>query len=81
MVDFRFGTRLVHLDTRNMKKLSYKDLIVVLGVLVAALIILTTVYFKDGVVETNSMKTPEKKIKPAAILNTVMQKLTSRTTL
>jgi hypothetical protein len=81
MVDFGFGTRLVHLDTRKMKKLSYKDLIVVLGILVAAFIILTTVYFKDGIGQTNSMKAPEKKVKPAAIINTVLQKLTQHTSL
>lgn len=81
MVDFEFGTRLVHLDTRKMKKLSYKDLIVVLGVLVAAFIILTTVYFNDGTVHTNSMKAPEKKVKPAAIINTVLQKLNQHTSI
>ena len=81
MVDFRFGTPLVHLDTRKMKKLSHKDLIVILGILVAAFIILTTVYFKDGIGQTNSMKTPEKKVRPAAVINTVLQKLNQRTTL
>ena len=81
MDDFRFGTRLVHLDTRKMKKLSHKDLVIVLGILVAAFIILTTVYFKDGVVETNSMKVPEKTVRPAAIISTVLQKLSAHTSL
>jgi len=81
MVDFGFGTRLVHLDTRKMKKLSYKDMIIVLGILVAAFIILTTIYFKDGIVETNSMKAPEKKVRPAAIINTVMRKFITNTSL
>ncbi len=80
MVDFGFGTWLVHLDTRKMKKLSHKDLIIALGILVAAFIILT-VYFKDGIVETNSMKAPEKKVRPAAVINTVIQKLNSHPSL
>jgi hypothetical protein len=80
MVDFEFGTRLVHLETRKMKKLSHKDLIIALGILVAAFIIFT-VYFKDGIVQTNSMKAPDKKVKPAAIINSVLQKFTQHTSL
>lgn len=62
-----------------MKKLSHKDLIIALGVLVAAVIIISSVYFKDGNAERNSMKVPEKKIKPAAILKAVVQKFSSHT--
>ena len=81
MDDYRFGTPLVHLDTRNMKKLSHKDLIIALGVLVAAVIVITSVYFKDTTDARNSMRAPEKKVKPAAIINTVLQKLSAHTSL
>ncbi|HTH56449.1 MAG TPA: hypothetical protein VL728_10430 [Cyclobacteriaceae bacterium] len=61
-----------------MKKLTYKDLIMVLGVLVAGAIIVTSVYFSDA--KKDSVKVPGKKVKPAAILNTVVSKFTSRAT-
>jgi hypothetical protein len=79
MVDFDFGTWLVLLDARKMKKLSYKDLIVALGVLVAAFIILTSIYFHDTDAKKAVKVSPEKKIKPAAIINHVLQKFTSHT--
>jgi hypothetical protein len=82
MVDFSFGTPLVHLDTRKMKKLSHKDVIIALGVLVAAIIVITTVFFKDAAAANNSVKVvPERKIKPAAILKTVVQKFSSRSSI
>ncbi|MBI1769616.1 MAG: hypothetical protein HYR67_14705 [Bacteroidetes bacterium] len=64
-----------------MKKLSHRDLIIALGILVAAVIIVTSVYFKDANVETNSVKAAPKKIKPAAILKTVVKKFSSRISL
>jgi hypothetical protein len=64
----------------KMKKLSHKDLIIALGVLVAAVIIFTSVYFSDARGETMKA-TPGKKVKPAAILKTVMRKLTTHTSL
>lgn len=80
MVDFVFGTRLVFLDARKkMKRLSHRDLIIALGILVAAVIILTTVYFSDVKAENKSVKiVPDKKIKPAVILKTVVQKFSVR---
>jgi hypothetical protein len=64
----------------KMKKLSYKDLIIALGILVAAFIIVTSVYFKGPGSNEKAVKiNSEKKIKPAAILNQVVQKLTSST--
>jgi hypothetical protein len=66
----------------NMKKLSYKDLIIALGVLVAAVIILTSVYFKGFGMTNRSVKVaPEKKMKPAAILELVGKKFSSRISL
>ena len=60
----------------NMKRLTYKDLIIALGVLVAAVIIFSSVYFSDS--KSNSVKVPGKKVKPAAILNTVVRKFSTR---
>jgi hypothetical protein len=60
----------------KMKKLTYKDLIIALGVLVAAVIIFSSVYFSDD--KSNSVKVPGKKVKPAAILNTVVRKFSTR---
>jgi hypothetical protein len=82
MVDFTFGTPLVLLDARKtkMKRLSHKDLIIALGILVAAAIVFTSVYFKEIGAETKAVKsTPEKKIKPAAILKTMVHKFSSHT--
>ena len=62
----------------TMKKLTYKDLIMVLGVLVAGAIILTSVYFSDTKKESVKVA-PGKKVKPAAILNTVVRKFTTHT--
>jgi hypothetical protein len=62
-----------------MKKLSYKDLIIALGILVAAVIIVTSVYFSGPKGERAVKVAPEKKIKPAAILKTMVQKFSSRT--
>jgi len=59
-----------------MKKLSYKDLIIALGVLVAAVIIVTTVYFSDDKGASVKMA-PGKKVKPAAIMNSVVRKFSS----
>jgi hypothetical protein len=82
MVDFSFGTPLVYLVTSKMKKPSYKDLIIALGVVVAAFIIVTSLYFKDGNTERNSMKVgSEKKIKPAAILKAVVKKFSSHSSI
>lgn len=79
MVDFKVGTALVHLDARKMKKLSHKDLIVALGILVAIVILIVSVYFKDVKVGSGAEKiVPEKKVKPAAILETVVRKFSSR---
>ncbi len=79
MVDFKVGTALVHLDARKMKKLSLKDLIIALGVLVAAVIIIVSVFFKDVKAASGAVKiVPEKKVKPAAILETVVKKFSSR---
>lgn len=62
-----------------MKRLSHRDFIIALGILVAAVIILTTVYFSDVKGENKSVKiAPDKKIKPAVILKTVVQKFSVR---
>lgn len=63
----------------TMKKLTYKDLIIALGVLVAAVIIFSSVYMSDS--KNNSVKVPAKKVKPAAILNTVVRKFSTHTRL
>lgn len=63
-----------------MKRLSYKDLIIALGVLVAAVIILTTVVFSDAKKESVKVA-PGKKVKPAAIFNTLVRKFSTHVSL
>jgi hypothetical protein len=66
----------------EMKKFSHKDIIVALGVVVAAIILIASLYFNEGNARAESVKiVPDKKVKPAAILKAVIQKLGNRTSL
>ncbi|MBS1681785.1 MAG: hypothetical protein JST48_08750 [Bacteroidetes bacterium] len=61
-----------------MKKLSHKDLIIALGVLVAGVIIFSFIYFNSENTPIKSVKiVPEKKIRPAAILQKAVKKFSS----
>lgn len=63
-----------------MKKLSHKDFIVALGVVVAAIILVVSIYFNEASTAAESVKiVPDKKVKPAAILKAVIQKLGNKT--
>ncbi len=65
-----------------MKKLSQKDFIIALGVAVAAIIIVFSLYFKDSAaqsVRSSTKPTPEKKIKPTVLMKKVLEKLAART--
>jgi len=65
-----------------MKKLSQKDFIIALGVAVAAIIIVFSMYFKDSSaqsIRSSAKPTPEKKIKPTVLVKKVLEVLASRT--
>ena len=57
-----------------MKRLSQKDLIIVLGVAVAVIIIITSIYFKETQPH-NATQFPEKKVKPTVLIKKVLEKL------
>jgi hypothetical protein len=63
-----------------MKKLSHKDLIIALGIAVAAIIIVSSIYFKDTSAHQGSstQPAPEKTIKPTVLLKNALDKMTSR---
>jgi len=65
-----------------MKRLSQKDLIIALGIVVAAVIIITSVYAREIGTQSKEVKIiPDKKIKPAAVIWTVVGKFSSSTSL
>jgi len=63
-----------------MKRLSHKDLIIALGVAVAAIILISTIYFKEpGKSECSSTKPmPTGKAKPTVIIKKALEKLASK---
>jgi len=64
-----------------MKKLSHKDLIIALGIAVAAIIIITGIYFKDNATQrerSSTQQAPTGKARPTVIVNKVLEKLASR---
>ena len=65
-----------------MKKLSHKDLIIALGIAVAAIIVVTSIYHKDSVSQnerSSSQPAPKEKAKPTVLIKKVLEKLASRT--
>jgi len=65
-----------------MKKLSHKDLIIALGVAVAAIIIISSIYFKDSAGQsqrTSTQPIPEKKVRPTVLVKKVLEKLSAKT--
>jgi len=64
-----------------MKRLSHKDLIIALGIAVAAIILISSIYLKDSVQnERSSTKpVPSEKAKPTVLIKKVLEKLASRT--
>jgi hypothetical protein len=82
LVDFKIGTRLVAFASINkMKKLSHKDLIIMLGVAVAAIIIVSSIYLKDSGQSRRSatQPVPERKIKPTVLIKKALERFTSKT--
>ena len=58
-------------------KLSYKDLVIMLGVLVAAIIVITTFYIREGTsqVKGKTIKSPTTSIySPAKVLRKIIDK-------
>ena len=51
-------------------------MIIALGILVAAVVIITSVYATD-IGAQSKVKVPEKKVKPAAVLKNVVEKFAS----
>ena len=63
-----------------MKKLSQKDLIIALGIAVAAIIIITGIYFKDSSAQTrHSTQFPQKKAKATVLVKKFLEKLAPKT--
>lgn len=65
-----------------MKKLSQKDLIIALGIAVAAIIIISSIYLKESAGQSHRSSTkpvPEKKVKPIVLVKKVLEKLASKT--
>ena len=60
-----------------MKKLSQKDLIIALGIAVAAIIVISSLYFKENLVqnERSSRPVPAGKAKPTVLVKKVLEKL------
>jgi len=66
----------------NLKRLSQKDLIIALGIAVAAIIIISSVYLKDSAGQSQGSSTkpiPEKKVKPIVLVKKVLEKLAAKT--
>jgi hypothetical protein len=65
----------------KMKKLSHKDLIIALGIAVAAIIIITSIYFKDSAIQSDrssSQPVPTGKAKPTVLVKKVLERLASK---
>jgi hypothetical protein len=74
LVDYRFGIEIV--DLVNVKtKLSYKDFLLLVGVLVAVIIALTTWVYTENLPEATQMTPPSKKSSLMANPSAVVQKL------
>lgn len=63
-----------------MKRLSHKDLIIALGVAVAAIILVSSIYLKDAGQNVRSSTKPvsSEKAKPTVLIKKVLEKLASR---
>jgi uncharacterized protein YpmB len=67
-----------------MKRLSHKDLIIALGIAVAAIILVSSLYFKENTNQregSSNQPVPSGKAKPTVLVKKVLEKLTSRTRL
>jgi hypothetical protein len=67
-----------------MKRLSHKDFIIALGIAVAAIILVSSIYFKDNAGQNERSSTqpiPSGKAKPTVLVKNVLEKLASRTLL
>ena len=64
-----------------MKRLSHKDLIIVLGIAVAAIILVSSIYFNENSSKSERSSTqpvPAGKAKPTVLIKKVFEKLASR---
>jgi hypothetical protein len=65
-----------------MKRLSHKDLIIALGIAVAAIIIITSIYVKDNAGQgerSSTQPVPAGKVKPTVLVKKTLEKLASLT--
>jgi len=65
-----------------MKRLSHKDLIIALGIAVAAIILVSSIYFNDSTVKnerSSKQPIPAGKAKPTVLIKKVLEKLASKT--
>ena len=75
------GVGSFRMDFLKMKKLSQKDLIIALGVLVAAIILVVSIYFKDpALLNENASGKPmtPKKIQPAAVIGHILKNFSAK---
>jgi hypothetical protein len=62
-----------------MRKLSHKDLIIALGIAVAAIIVVSSIYFNEGKsVHSSSQPMPAGKAKPTVLIKKALEKLASK---
>lgn len=77
MVDFKTGITIVALDTVKMR-LSHRDLLLLLGILVAAIIAVTTVIYQESTNYNKQTSAPQKSslnISPAVIVKRLFEKV------
>ena len=83
MVDFSFGTVIVAFENMKMK-FSYKDLLLVAGIVVAIIIALTTWVFTENLPEASKSMPPSKKsslnIAPSTMIKRIVEKTDLGTT-
>jgi hypothetical protein len=63
-----------------MKRLSHKDLIIALGIAVAAIIVVSSIYFNDASKSerSSSKPLPTGKTKPTVLIKKALEKLASK---
>ncbi len=64
-----------------MKKLSHKDLIIALGIAVAAIILVFSIYFNENPSQgerSSTQPVPAGKVKPTVLLKKALEKLASK---
>jgi len=62
----------------KMKRLSHKDLIIALGIAVAAIILVSSIYLNDKSERSSAKPVPAGKAKPTVLIKKVLEKLASK---